>query len=131
MLLTGLIILQHFLLGGFFNMSYSQCDRAGGLAQTSDCNFKMVKRALPSPLATSLRKTLASPAIFRLRNLSPLSIIAFKSSSASGLRTNTRHRDRSGEITSKEGFSVVAPIKMTVPCSTCGRSASCWALLNR
>ena len=34
-------------------------------------------------------------------------------------------------MTSKEGFSVVAPIRMMVPSSTCGRKASCWALLNR
>ena len=45
--------------------------------------------------------------------------------------TTTRERDRSGEITSKLGFSVVAPIKIIKPDSTCGRKASCWALLNR
>ena len=34
-------------------------------------------------------------------------------------------------MTSKEGFSVVAPMKMMFPASTCGRKASCWALLKR
>jgi len=34
-------------------------------------------------------------------------------------------------MTSKDGFSVVAPMRMIVPFSTCGRKASCWALLNR
>ena len=34
-------------------------------------------------------------------------------------------------FTSKYGFSVVAPIKITVPSSTYGRSASCWSLLKR
>ena len=34
-------------------------------------------------------------------------------------------------VTSKDGFSVVAPISVTVPSSTAGRSASCWALLKR
>ncbi len=34
-------------------------------------------------------------------------------------------------MTSKEGFSVVAPIKIIVPASTCGRRASCWDLLKR
>ena len=43
----------------------------------------------------------------------------------------TLHRDKSGEIISKDGFSVVAPMKVTVPSSTCGSIASCWALLNR
>jgi len=34
-------------------------------------------------------------------------------------------------MTSNDGFSVVAPIKVTVPSSTCGRMASCCALLKR
>ena len=41
------------------------------------------------------------------------------------------HRDRSAEFTSKYGFSVVAPMSVTVPSSTCGSSASCCALLKR
>ena len=39
--------------------------------------------------------------------------------------------ERSAEFTSKEGFSVVAPIRIIVPFSTYGRKASCWALLKR
>ena len=53
------------------------------------------------------------------------------SSSVSGSSRQTRIRDRSAELTSKYGFSVVAPMSVTVPSSTCGRSASCWALLKR
>ncbi len=34
-------------------------------------------------------------------------------------------------MTSKYGFSVVAPISVTSPSSTAGSSASCCALLNR
>ncbi len=34
-------------------------------------------------------------------------------------------------MTENEGFSVVAPISRIVPFSTCGRKASCCALLNR
>ena len=34
-------------------------------------------------------------------------------------------------MTSKYGFSVVAPMSVTVPSSTWGSSASCWALLKR
>ena len=45
--------------------------------------------------------------------------------------TTTRERESSGEITSKLGFSVVAPIKVINPDSTCGKKASCWALLKR
>ena len=48
-----------------------------------------------------------------------------------GWTTTTRERERSGEMTSKLGFSVVAPIRVMRPDSTCGRKASCWALLKR
>jgi hypothetical protein len=37
----------------------------------------------------------------------------------------------SAELTSKYGFSVVAPMSVTSPSSTAGSSASCWALLKR
>src|SRR6202790_5522719 len=46
-------------------------------------------------------------------------------------RMYTFVRDNSGEITSNEGFSVVAPINVMCPASTYGRNASCCALLNR
>src|ERR671916_622984 len=42
-----------------------------------------------------------------------------------------RQRDRSAEFTSKYGFSVVAPTRITVPSSTAGSSVSCCALLKR
>jgi hypothetical protein len=37
----------------------------------------------------------------------------------------------SGAFTSKNGFSVVAPMSVITPSSTAGRSASCWLLLKR
>jgi hypothetical protein len=40
-------------------------------------------------------------------------------------------RDSSAELTSNDGFSVVAPMKVNRPDSTCGRKASCCALLKR
>ena len=40
-------------------------------------------------------------------------------------------RDSRAAFTSNDGFSVVAPISMTVPASTCGSNASCCALLKR
>ena len=49
---------------------------------------------------------------------------------ASGATITTRDLLRSGDITSKEGFSVVAPISVISPLSTCGKKASCCALLN-
>ncbi len=40
-----------------------------------------------------------------------------RSSTASGRSTYTRARDKRGLITSKEGFSVVAPTNVSVPSS--------------
>src|SRR5918998_1359363 len=42
-----------------------------------------------------------------------------------------RQRDSSAELTSKYGFSVVAPTSTTSPSSTAGSRVSCWALLKR
>ena len=47
------------------------------------------------------------------------------------METKQGDRDISGGLTSKCGFSVVAPISTISPSSTAGSSVSCWALLNR
>jgi hypothetical protein len=55
-------------------------------------------------------------------------------SKASGSIRSVRKRVMrliNGELTSKKGFSVVAPIRMTVPSSTPGSSASCWDFEKR
>ena len=52
-------------------------------------------------------------------------------SSVSGFKERTVDLEINALFTSKKGFSVVAPIRMTVPSSTCGRSASCCILLKR
>ncbi len=44
---------------------------------------------------------------------------------------HARARQQRAELTSNEGFSVVAPMKMSVPSSTYGRKVSCCALLKR
>ena len=54
-----------------------------------------------------------------------------RSSSDSGCSTCTVARDSSAELTSNDGFSVVAPMKVNSPLSTCGKKASCWLLLKR
>ncbi len=53
------------------------------------------------------------------------------SAALSACSSITCARDSSAELTSKYGFSVVAPISVTRPSSTAGSSASCWALLKR
>ena len=54
-----------------------------------------------------------------------------RSSSPSPFRTNTLQRESNAPLTSKDGFSVVAPMRMMLPRSTNGRNASCCALLKR
>ncbi len=51
-------------------------------------------------------------------------------SSFKGSRTNTRQRESSGCVSSKLGFSVVAPMRVITPFSTHGRNASCCDLLK-
>ena len=51
--------------------------------------------------------------------------------SSSGLNTSTRARDSSAALSSKDGFSVVAPTSVTVPSSITGRKESCCARLKR
>ena len=53
------------------------------------------------------------------------------SSSVSGCRVSSRQRDSSGDTTEKNGFSVVAPIRVTQRFSTAGSSASCWVFEKR
>src|ERR1043165_9490404 len=57
--------------------------------------------------------------------------IVLISSSESWLRTSTRERESSAPVTSNDGFSVVAPMSVTVPFSTACSSASCCDLLKR
>ena len=54
-----------------------------------------------------------------------------KSCSLKDCSTYTAARESSALLTSNEGFSVVAPIKVSKPDSTCGKKASCCDLLNR
>ena len=53
------------------------------------------------------------------------------SSSESGWSASTRLRDSSGLTTEKNGFSVVAAIRLTIRSSTALSSVSCWVLENR
>ena len=74
---------------------------------------------------------MASSSIVTSTACSPRSTIVRRSDAGSAPSLNTRVRDSSAEMTSNEGFSVVAPISVTVPSSTCGSTASCCALLKR
>lgn len=86
----------------------------------SNCNFLIVS------MLCSLGSTTApfSSATARL-NISSIASGGIFSS------TITRQRLNSAEFSENDGFSVVAPIKVIDPLSTCGRKMSCCSLLNR
>ncbi len=54
-----------------------------------------------------------------------------RSSWLKGSSRNSVERDRSGPVSEKNGFSVVAPMSTSKPSSTWGRSASCCVRLKR
>ena len=90
-----------------------------------------------SPLAKlAIISSMPSASSTRLPPKPRGSVSARRSSSVSSpaerpCSTNTLHRDKSAELISNEGFSVVAPMRMMLPFSTKGRNASCCALLKR
>ena len=88
------------------------------------------RRASPSAYATSRCAAAgSSPAIASAA--CALVMICSRSSLDRGCSTYTTARDKSAELTSNDGFSVVAPTKVNSPLSTCGKKASCWLLLKR
>ncbi|MNR02219.1 hypothetical protein D3C85_1180610 [compost metagenome] len=104
----------------------------------------------PIPLiaiSSTLRSFLASPPDRRIRASCSLMVIFFSfrmtscliavssnpesSSSSRDFKIYTCDRESNAEMTSKEGFSVVAPIKVTNPLSTAPNKLSCCDLLKR
>ena len=89
-----------------------------------------------SPSLAMARASTASSARFNspASPRSSTSARASSSATAPGPRaasTNRRVREIRALFTSKLGFSVVAPMRVTSPRSTQGSRASCWALLKR
>src|SRR5207249_9072222 len=96
-------------------------------------NSSTLSKRRASPSASPITRSRA-----RASNVSPgrASRAARSNSSPSSaserlLSTYTEVRESNAPITSKEGFSVVAPTKVSSPRSTKGRNASCCALLKR
>ena len=92
---------------------------------------RAVSTCRPSPPARSARWATASAVASLPSACSPRAIRVSMSALASGSSRNRVLRLRSGGLTSKNGFSVVAPISVSVPSSTAGSRASCWALEKR
>ena len=92
---------------------------------------KVESALLASPLANEAIALSASSLMSTLRVPKPRSSViarerrAIMSSSESACKTKTLQRERSAPLTSKEGFSVVAPMRIMLPFSTKGRKASC------
>ena len=92
-----------------------------------------LRSARPSPSAMAISAARASGVSGRGWPSAASARSASSSSAASSSRfsTSTRARESSAELSSKEGFSVVAPTSTMVPSSISGRKASCWARLKR
>ena len=99
---------------------------------------RALRASRASPPARSARASRASssmPSTTSARPRSPSATARSTSSATSaGPRLSSRKRVlrlMSGLLTSKNGFSVVAPTRITVPCSTPGSRASCCDFVNR
>ena len=107
----------------------------GGVWEASTTNSKRFNNFLASPPEILMRASVSFISIFFLLRYSSFFIAACKSRSRSfssnGFNTYTWQRLSKALITSKEGFSVVAPINVMVPFSTAPSKASCWPLLKR
>ena len=86
-----------------------------------------VSAALASPFATSAKNSMASSATTAWKLPIPFSWsvtarfrMVLISSFSKGFNSKITERDSSAPFTSKYGFSVVAPTKITVPSSTKG-----------
>ena len=98
-------------------------DASGGVVIAATSSVFSAIRA--SPLLTAIKWARASSSTSTRRAATPRSRSASArltmvpiSSSRSGSRRRTRERDTSVELTSKNGFPVVAPMRITVPSST-------------
>ncbi len=107
----------------------------GSVASEDTTNSNIFSNFLPSPPDKRNKASVSFNSIlFDCRKLScsmALTSNISKSSFPKGFRIYTWQRDKSAGITSKLGFSVVAPIRVTHPFSTAAKRESCCDLLNR
>ena len=101
----------------------------GGVPWTARSRIFSAVRA--SPFASNAMERIDSSSTLNCSRATARRRRATTSSSESAFSTKTRVLESSAEITSNDGFSVVAPMSVMFPRSTWGRNASCCALLNR
>ena len=82
-------------------------------------------------MARSVPRASASSGRARPASASARSSSSSSAASSSRRSTSTWQRDSSAPFSAKDGFSVVAPTRVTVPSSTTGRKPSCCARLKR
>ena len=96
---------------------------------------KVLSSLRPSPSESRRRASVSLRVIFFLLSSTSCSIAlvssAKRSSLLKGFSVYTWQRESKAGITSKLGFSVVAPMRVTHPRSTASSRESCWVLLNR
>ena len=110
------------------SVSNNSCSRCAATAKVS----KVLSKRLASPSAYAINLACAASSSAGTALMArALPTICVKSSSDKGCNTYTAARDNKAEFTSNDGFSVVAPMKVNKPDSTCGKNASCWLLLKR
>ena len=137
MLLARAIVEQRLVLRGFAQRRPGiSCGPAPSASSPAISSVPSARRASPrekrsdSSIASAPSENSFAPRP-RSRSSSARRDQIGQASSLSGFRTITRARDKNGEITSNDGFSVVAPISVKSPLSTCGRKASCCARFHR
>ena len=91
----------------------------------------VVRAARASPSAEAVTASSASSSMRASRSARPLAQMPARSASLSGRRRHSVERLISAALTSKYGFSVVAPMRTMTPVSVAGSRRSCWALLKR
>ena len=106
-------------------------DVAPSACAVSATSSRIWSAARASPPARLATRSTRSSAISTSSSSAPRRTICDSSSSESATSSITVQRESSAELTSKYGFSVVAPISVTSPSSTACSTESCCALLKR
>jgi hypothetical protein len=122
-----------FVIGIVFQITHFMHAEGGSSASTTSSSMFSSLRASP-PEKRSMASVSFSSIFFSFSITSfamALCSSSSKSSFSNDFSTYSWQRESKGRITSNEGFSVVAPIRVTTPVSTAPNRESCWDLLNR
>ena len=119
----------NFILNNFLRSLGSNFLCPSPREEISSIRFKKYL-ASPSTISKSISHAALVIGKSKPKNFSAFNFIKFRSFLHSFSSFITWHLDSKGEIIEKDGFSVVAPIRVITPFSICGKKLSCCALLN-